>query len=280
MALNMSTDVFLIICRSLHRCEQPVHSSLTFVGGARGRVRRAVCTARGAFASRACGGARNRSGGSARGAAKFRPRFHRRRRRLLVPPGEFLSATVLCYSAQQQRSRDRPSRRSSRSTLRNPARRVASSGLISRSCVHSRVHSHALACARTNSRANFRARVRTHARTPACTRSASCSFAVRTCARSVLPLAVENDISRRAGDARRPRTHREERRRTGAARPRRLRRQRILWGSGSLARIVQPGRTMAISNWMMWGRSLRTGRSRRSACTAKLQLIRDRATKR
>lgn len=56
----------------------------------------------------------------------------------------------------------------------------------------------------------------THALARICHRSASCSFA-----RSVLPLAAENDISRRADDARRSRT-REERHRAGATRLRRL----------------------------------------------------------
>lgn len=97
-----------------------------------------------------------------------------------------------------------------RATLRNPARRpLTFVDRRSQSCTRVRTHD---------------LRSGTHARLPACL-PALVVLRDHSYTRSVLPLAVENDISRRAGDARRPRTHREERRR--AAWSRRLRKERI-----------------------------------------------------
>lgn len=222
----------------------------------------------------------------AAGASASRERESRERRKRawhheISPPFTLLSSPSSSSFSRLLAPSPRPRRRR-RCRLFFDGSEAKSSGTTFSSPAHRDVRRQAaIACARAHSRA--------HACTPAFVVIRARSFVrslirsfVRSFTRSVLPLAVENDISRRAGNARRPRTHREKSRRAGAARPRRLRSVRR-WRktrSTSLSRVggkaVARGpsaSTMAISSWMIWGRSLRTGRTRRSACTAKLRLI-------
>lgn len=100
-----------------------------------------------AIASRACGGARKRSGESARGAARISPPFPSTSPR--SPPRPPSGGSPSASDVGRTARRSRVDRRDARATLQSPARRRSS---IGRYRAHSRAH----------------ARL-THARTHACT---------------------------------------------------------------------------------------------------------------